>query len=816
MSASPQTAGPSTATQSPDEVVYENKRFNIVREGAAEILNAQHPNPTKNGDSQQSVFYNPIQQFNRDLSVIAIRVFAEDLANIRQARNERRLQKKIEGGRKGQKRKRGLDAEHDGASQGSKEKESPFVERKLAAAEGVGTLAIRSMEDVCEQPKQIAEACPFREKKPMALHGAQDTKDDNATSAEDAIMVNGYEALELATTSQQAFAAQKGDNTQVEEGEVIQDQEEVEKTRNGNPEPGTSTGSCEEVRNGDVQDDHCNADGIPTCPKSMKDRKVLSSAPSPFRILDALSATGLRALRYVKEISAVTSVTANDFSAPATKAIRLNAMHNKVADRVQTSTADAKAVMYNAAAPGNYAFQVIDLDPYGTAVPFLDAAVQAVTDGGLLCITCTDSGVFASVAWLEKTYSQYSGLPWKGPQSHEAGIRLILNAIAVTAARYSLAIEPLLSLSIDFYIRIFVRIRKSAADVKFLASKTMAVCNCDQGCGSWSIQYLGQSREKRAKNNESFYTFSLPQAPSSSPRCEHCGFKTHLAGPMWGGPLHNPHFIARILAILPSLDASIYGTIPRIEGMLTLAMNETLDQEPPDADTSALGTPEVAHPVVEETQSLDPHASSPAPSPTTFEPFPSLNPALRDPHPFFLHLATLSRTLHTPCPSDAEFRGALLHLGYRSTRSHTNPGSIRTDAPFSVVWEIMREWVRQKHPNQKEGRIKEGTSGWGIMQKDRSKRRVLDAKKELAEAVENGKDLKSLKEAVEAALYRIGKSEEEDNQDGNRESGGKPRELDVVFDKKKGEKEMGGRKMVRYQVNPRADWGPMRKAKGGG
>merc|ERR1712179_537085 len=30
---------------------------------------------------------------------------------------------------------------------------------------------------------------------------------------------------------------------------------------------------------------------------------------------------------------------------------------------------------------------VIDLDPYVSPTPFLDSAVQAVTDGGLLCVT---------------------------------------------------------------------------------------------------------------------------------------------------------------------------------------------------------------------------------------------------------------------------------------------------------------------------------------------------------------------------------------------------------------------------------------------
>lgn len=36
------------------------------------------------------------------------------------------------------------------------------------------------------------------------------------------------------------------------------------------------------------------------------------------------------------------------------------------------------------------AFDVVDLDPYGSCSVFLDSAVQAVRDGGLLCITSTD------------------------------------------------------------------------------------------------------------------------------------------------------------------------------------------------------------------------------------------------------------------------------------------------------------------------------------------------------------------------------------------------------------------------------------------
>ncbi|KAI5283110.1 RNA methyltransferase tRNA(m5U54)methyltransferase, partial [Ascosphaera aggregata] len=186
---------------------------------------------------------------------------------------------------------------------------------------------------------------------------------------------------------------------------------------------------------------------------------VKSKTPN-FSILDALSATGLRALRYAKEIPFATRIVANDLSGSAIAAIKLNITHNGVSHIVEPNKGDACSYMYKVAgneASGTGKFDVIDLDPYGTAAPFMGAAVQAVSNGGLLCVTCTDAGVFASNGYPEKAFALYGGMTMKGPHSHEGGLRLILNAIATSAAKYGLAIEPLLSLSVDFYARVFVR-----------------------------------------------------------------------------------------------------------------------------------------------------------------------------------------------------------------------------------------------------------------------------------------------------------------------------------------------------------------------
>lgn len=739
---------PKLDPQTRSEVTYDGKTYYIANEGTAEILDLKReedPKSTKN--KTQSVFYNPVQQYNRDLSVLAIRAFGDNLAAIRKARQERRVEYLAGSKQQGQKRKR--------LTAGTKDAEEPVTTK-------------------CKND--------------------QDTV--TADGTENASVLSG---IGTGVRHEASFAGDTQANGQ---------------------------------KHSDMHD-HARAEDVTINSDKKEDTNIRAQkndrrpiAQTSFRILDALSATGLRALRYAREIPMTTTITANDLSPSATASIKLNAEHNELSHKINPTTSDAIEHMHRAAAgagngPMNY--NVIDLDPYGTAAPFLDAAVRAIADGGLLCVTCTDSGVFASLGYLEKTYSQYGGLPLKGPHAHEGGLRLILHAIATSAAKYGLAIEPLLSLSIDFYARIFVRIHHSPVEVKLLVSKTMMVYSCDAGCGAWSVQYLARTREKKAKNGDTFYNFTPELAPSAGTHCEHCGFKTHQAGPMWGGPLHNPHFVQNILDMLPTLDASIYGTIPRIKGMLSVALNETLEDP------------------------LSPSTAEPGKAPTL--PIPPVNPVARTQHPFFLLPSALSRVLRCVSPSDAAMRGALKGLGYRTTSSHTKAGSICTDAPWSVVWEVMREWIRQKSPI-KEGALKKGMAGWEILKKGRGNTTVMNAKNELRQALESDTvtDVAGLKKEVEAALYRLSKlegpSEEREDARGGEDAGKesqshtvareeevgttpnietedheeRPKDVDpsrpnVVFNEKIG-REPQRKNMVRYQLNPRPDWGPMNRARG--
>jgi len=150
-----------------------------------------------------------------------------------------------------------------------------------------------------------------------------------------------------------------------------------------------------------------------------------------------------------------------------------------------------------------------------------------------------------------------------------------------------------------------------------------------------------------------------------------------------------------------------------------------------------------------------------------------------EPYPFYFHSSHLAGTVHCEAPPERLLKGALRGMGYRVTRSHTKPGSIKTDAPWSVLWHVMREYVRQKAPI-KEANIKPGSAAYRIL-------RLGQKKKEGEEATEaNGT------EAVE--------------------NGEKYPE--VVFDEELG-RDDNTAKLMRYQTNPRENWGPMSRAKGG-
>lgn len=57
-------------------------------------------------------------------------------------------------------------------------------------------------------------------------------------------------------------------------------------------------------------------------------------------------------------------------------------------------------------------------------------------------------------------------------------------------------------------------------------------------------------------------------------------------------------------------------------------------------------------------------------------------------------VSTDFRVRPSPSPSLLVPRSALLHAGFRVSLSHACKNAVKTDAPSSALWDIMRCWVR--------------------------------------------------------------------------------------------------------------------------
>uniref|UniRef100_A0A8C1INE8 tRNA (guanine(26)-N(2))-dimethyltransferase n=1 Tax=Cyprinus carpio TaxID=7962 RepID=A0A8C1INE8_CYPCA len=258
------------------------------------------------------------------------------------------------------------------------------------------------------------------------------------------------------------------------------------------------------------------------------------------RVLEGLAASGLRSVRFALEVPGLKSITANDYSAKAAALIARNAQHNNVSHILQASQRDASMVMYEARGKKER-YDVIDLDPYGSPSPFLDAAVQAVSEGGLLCITCTDMAVMAGNSG-ETCYSKYGSMSIKSKYCHEMALRIILHSLDQRAAVYQRYIEPLLSVSVDFYIRVFVRVKTGQAVVK----------------------------------NSASMKYSAATGPPVGPNCEHCRQRHQLGGPIWAEPIHDITFVQKVLGAV-SGNPTRFRTSKRIEGVLSMVTEELRD-----------------------------------------------------------------------------------------------------------------------------------------------------------------------------------------------------------------------------------------------
>lgn len=134
-----------------------------------------------------------------------------------------------------------------------------------------------------------------------------------------------------------------------------------------------------------------------------------------------------------------------------------------------------------------------------------------------------------------------------------------------------------------------------------------------------------------------------------------------MGGPIWSAPIHDKAFVQDILNAIQKKPLQDLGTQKRLIGMLTVVLEEE--------DT-----------------------------------------------PLYYTLDKLCCVLKLEIVPILKFRSAILHAGYKVSFSHAYKNSIKTNAPASVLWDILRCW-NKRHP-VKEERMIDGTPIKAILSKE--------------------------------------------------------------------------------------------------
>ena len=96
----------------------------------------------------------------------------------------------------------------------------------------------------------------------------------------------------------------------------------------------------------------------------------------------------------------------------------------------------------------------VDLDPYGSPVPFLPAAVAALAPRGWLAVTATDLMVLAG-AQPHVTERKYGARPVRGRLGPEAGLRILIAYVVRCAAERGRSLAPRLGYVGGHYLRAY-------------------------------------------------------------------------------------------------------------------------------------------------------------------------------------------------------------------------------------------------------------------------------------------------------------------------------------------------------------------------
>ncbi|MGC8514806.1 MAG: tRNA (guanine(26)-N(2))-dimethyltransferase [Thermoplasmata archaeon] len=180
----------------------------------------------------------------------------------------------------------------------------------------------------------------------------------------------------------------------------------------------------------------------------------------PKRVLDGFGATGIRAIRF--QLESGCEVHLSEINPASLKIIESNVRMNSAQITIHAESF--------AETSRKIPFDYIDVDPYGSVVPYLDAAIANIKNKGYVGATATDLSVLTG-SYPEKTVRRYESVIIKDAFKHEKGLRLLIAYAARRAAAMDKYIRPVISFWNGHYYRMIFQVNSGSREADIMLSK---------------------------------------------------------------------------------------------------------------------------------------------------------------------------------------------------------------------------------------------------------------------------------------------------------------------------------------------------------
>ena len=240
--------------------------------------------------------------------------------------------------------------------------------------------------------------------------------------------------------------------------------------------------------------------------------------------LDPTAATGIRGMRYSKEVG-VEDVDFLEINETSYESLKKNIKQNKI-----------KGNAYNVsiqefANTTKNKYDIIDLDPFGGATPYIFDIMKIEKNNTLLFVTVTDTAVLCG-AHANACLKLYNAVPLHNEICHEVGLRILLGYIARIAASFNFGIDVHLSMVYKHYMRVWLQLNYNSNNA-LNSIKNMGYMFFCNSCGN-----------RGSKSG---------LAPIID-KCPVCNSKLIVGGPLWTSKLKNLNTINYIIKEMDMFD----------------------------------------------------------------------------------------------------------------------------------------------------------------------------------------------------------------------------------------------------------------------